>query len=269
MKDFFIILNNDLYINGSISNEELIIFTLIQKNYNVAKEISLCSVNLLLDYMYIKHNNSKMAKVVRNTIENLIIKKYIIIVDLHYQQIEFNQLTNSDLFYIGLDKAESNYFKILEYDLDKIFKYLTTTNFDKFAFIRYYIAIQRVISCERRFGYLTQKMVRELVGESKTVSNYNKILQEDLKLIRYNNSYITPEREYCSTYFGRYEDELNFNEQLQFEVNEKRLVYSDKIKSNVKRSVKQKLNREDKIRELEEEIARLRSKSGKNEENVF
>lgn len=275
MEDFFITLKNDLYISNTISNAELVTFALIQKNYNTAKEVSLCSVNLLLDYMYIKHTNSKIAKDVKDSIKGLLIKDYITIVDLHYKEVDFNGLSNADLFYVCLDRFEDNYFKILERDLDIIFSYLTTTNIDKFAFTRYFIAIQRVISCSTSFGFLTQKKVRDLVGEGKTVSNYNRILQDEVCLIRYNNNYVTPEKEYCSTYFGRYQDVANFTKQLDIEIKEKRLVFSNKTKTNVKRSTKQKINRtekdlvvankDDKIRELEEELSRLREGYGKLE----
>ena len=268
MEEFFITLKNDLYISSSISNVELVILALIQKNYNTAKMVSLCSVNLLLDYMYVKHTNSKIAAEVKDAIRNLIIKKYITIVDLHYREIEFDSLYNLNLFYVCSDKLEDNYFKVLEYDLDKIFNYLSKINIDKFAFVRYFIAIQRVINSKDNFGYLAQSKVRVLIGEGKTVSNYNRILQEDLHLIRYNNNYVTPKKEYCSTYFGRYEDEPNFNKQLKLVVSEKGLIFSDKTKSNTRRSTKQKINKTEKnlsrankdakIKELEEELKKLK-----------
>lgn len=269
MEEFFITLKNELHISSLISNVELIVFALIQKNYNTAKKVSLCSVNLLLDFMYVKHNNSKIAKEVREAIGSLIIKKHIIIVDLHYKELDLVSLkSNSDLFYVCSDKLEDNYFKVFECDLDKIFNYISKTNINKFAFVRYFIAIQRVINSSNSFGFLTQKKVRDLIGESRTVSNYNKILQDDLQLIRYNNNYVTPEKEYCSTYFGKYEDETNFKDQLKIVVSEKGLIFLDKTISNARRSTKQRINKtekdllesskEEKIKELEEELKKLK-----------
>ena len=101
--------------------------------------------------------------------------------------------------------------------------------------------------------------MKKLITDSRTIQRYNKILQDDLHLIRYNNNYLTPDKHYCTTFIGNWDDEVNFNYQLQIEVSAKGLIYTDKVKSNVKRSVKQKINnilseKDIKIKELEEKL---------------
>ncbi|WP_231277499.1 hypothetical protein [Clostridium botulinum] len=107
---------------------------------------------------------------------------------------------------------------------------------NRFTFIRYFIAIQRVINNDAQFGWLTQSSIKSIISHNQTISKYNKILTDELNLIIYNNSYITPDRHYCSTYFGKYGDDINFNKQLQIEVGAKDLIYVDKTDSNIKRS---------------------------------
>lgn len=236
-KEYYITLKNDLYISNNISNEELVVLSLIKRNYSPIKEISLVSINMLMNYMYVLNRNNNMIRVIKQSINNLISKGYIKqLLNLHYDPIEFNSVKNSDVFYVEIENDFNNYFCIYDYDLDKIFNYLHNTNIDRFAFVRYYIAIQRVINNDSKFGWLTHSSAKEIINHSKTVTKYNKILAEDLKLIIYNNNYITPQRKYCSTYFGKYGDDINFNKQLKFEIDSRNLVYDNKINSNSKRS---------------------------------
>jgi len=98
-------------------------------------------------------------------------------------------------------------------------------------------------------------------------------LQDDLHLIRFNNSYLTPDKHYCTTFIGNWDDEVNFNYQLQIEVSSKGLIYTDKVKSNVKRSVKQKINnilseKDIKIKELEEKLKQYEELQYKEKELV-
>ncbi|NFO98131.1 hypothetical protein FDC62_07905 [Clostridium botulinum] len=242
-KEYYITLKNELHISNDITNEELVILALIKRNYSPIKEVSIASINILMNYMYILNRNSNMIKIIKSSINGLMFKGYIKqIMDLHYSPIEFDTIKNSDVFYIEIENDFDNYFCIYDYDLDKIFNYLHNTNIDRFAFVRYYIAIQRVINNNAKFGWLTQSSIKNIINHSKTISKYNKILADELNLIIYNNNYITQDRHYCSTYFGKYGDDINFNKQLQIEIGAKGLVYTDKINSNIKRSNTQKKN---------------------------
>ncbi|WP_231159289.1 hypothetical protein [Clostridium botulinum] len=210
---------------------------LIKRNYSPIKEVSIASINMILNYMCVYNRNPKLIKTIKVAIEGLIQKGYIKqIMNLQYDPIEFDTIKNQDLFYIEMENDLDNYFKINDYDLDKIFNYLHNTNMNRFTFIRYFIAIQRVINNDAQFGWLTQSSIKSIISHNQTISKYNKILTDELNLIIYNNSYITPDRHYCSTYFGKYGDDINFNKQLQIEVGAKDLIYVDKTDSNIKRS---------------------------------
>ncbi|EES90317.1 conserved hypothetical protein [Clostridium phage D-1873] len=242
-REYYITLKNELYNSNNITNEELVILSLIKRNYSSIKEISIISINMIMNYMYVLNRNSNMIKIIKNSINNLISKGYIKqIMNLHYSPIEFDTIKNSDMFYVEIENDFDNYFCIYDYDLDKIFKYLHNTNIDRFAFVRYYIAIQRVINNDAQFGWLTHNSIKNIINHSKTISKYNKILANELNLIIYNNDYMTPDRHYCSTYFGKYGDNVNFNKQLQIEIGAKGLIYTNKFNSNIKRSNTQKRN---------------------------
>ena len=234
------------YDDLNISNIELTILLLLYKNYTELKSTSLCSVDMLCDFMCINSNtNKRILNVVRNTISSLVDKELITgLYDLYYNNIDISEVKNKNtFFYIELPSPpEKAYLIIYENELYKIFNYLSGSNLGKFSLIRYFIACRRSINNESNFGYLTQGKLKQLVTDSRTIQRYNKILQDDLHLIKYNNDYLTPEKQYCTTFIGLYDDKNNFDFQLKAEVDRQGLVYTDKINSNTKRSITQQIN---------------------------
>jgi len=246
LSEGYIKLPSKWYDNFKITNEELTIIALLYRNYLHYQSISLCSVEILCNYMYVNSNtNKRITKSILDTILSLINKKYILnIYDLHYNQISINDISNKNyVFYVELPLPPENAFFIIEnMDIDKIFYHLQNSNLGKFNLIRYFIACRRVCSNESSFGYLTQSKLKGLVSNTQTIQRYNKILQDELHLIRYNNSYLTPDKHYCTTFIGLYNDKDNFDNQVIGEVERQGLVYTNKIDSNLNRSKTQKLN---------------------------
>ena len=260
----FIILPHSCYDSKDISNEELTILALLHRNYNSATLRTLCSIQMLIDYM---HKDSrvdrKIVKTIKDSIVSLMSKKYkykynnkkdkkeyIIekvyiteLKDIHYNKITINDIKDKNyLFYVGLTTPENQFMMINNIDIDNIFNYIKGVSLNKFALIRYFIACKRVIQNEANFGFITQSKLKSLISDSKTIQRYNKILQNDLNLIRYCNDYLTPDKHYCSTFIGLYDNTNNFNEQLKFYVDSQGLIPTDKTKANEKRSSKQKIN---------------------------
>lgn len=256
LSENYIKLANDIYDNVNITNEELTVLILMYRNYMQYKSIGICSVQLIAEYMRVDtSNNRKIINRINESIKGLIDKEYITgLYDLYYNKISFNDITKNKyaLFYVELiEPPESNYFVIHDKDVNSIFEQLHSENISKFNIIRYFIACRRVSNNDSNFGYLTQGKLKQLVNDSRTIQRYNKILQDELHLIRYDNNYLTEDKHYCTTFIGKYDDEDNFNKQLQMEVGVRGLVHTDKIKSNVRRSVKQKINH---IEKTDEEI---------------
>lgn len=262
--NYYVKVANELYDSYCITNEELTILILLYRNYMQYKSFSLCSIDLLIEYMKFDiHNNRKIVGKIKDIINSLIEKKYInSLCDLAYNNITVGDIKDRYFkFYVDLPPTpETEWFQICDNELNEIFLALKNTNLNKFNFIRYFIACRRVASNKSNFGYLTQLKLKQLINDSRTIKKYNEILQDDLHLIRYNNDYLTPERHYCTTFIGYWNDEENFNKQLQYAVESKNLVHTNKIKSNKKRSVKQRINKlennnedvEEKLKQLEE-----------------
>lgn len=247
---------NNWYDNLSISNEEFTLLIFLYRNYMQYKELALCSISLIATYLrYNTATNRNIVKIIKDILISLVNeKKYITgIYDIFYNEISPESIENKDyLFYCKLPVSpRDNYFEILDKDIDAILDEIQGVNLNKFNLIRYFCACRRVTNCEYKFGYLTQSKLKGLVNDSATVQRYNKLLQDDLNLIRYNNSYLTQERHYCTTFIGTWEDEKSFNTNLKAEVERLGLVHTDKIISNKKRSVKQKLNGAEKDKELD------------------
>ena len=240
----YIKLPNKWYDDFRITNEELTILTLLYRNYLHYQSISLCSVEILCNYMYVNSNtNKRITKSIMNVISSLKDKKYILnTYDLHYNQISIDDISNKNyVFYVELSPPPDNAFFIVEnMDVDKIFYHLQNSNLGKFNLIRYFIACRRVCSNESNFGYLSQNKLKGLVSNAQTIQRYNNILQDELHLIRYNNSYFTLEKHYCTTFIGLYNDKTNFNNQVKCAVEQQGLIYTDKVQSNINRSETQK-----------------------------
>ena len=59
LKESFIKLPNSWYDNLSISNKELTTLSLLYRNYTYYQSVSLCSLEMLCNYMYIDSNTNK------------------------------------------------------------------------------------------------------------------------------------------------------------------------------------------------------------------
>ena len=264
--EYYVKLPNDFYDNLSISNEEMTVLILLYRNYQQYKNLGLCSIQIICDLMRINvSNNRKLISTIKDTIIELMSKGYIVkLYNLYCKDIDNkgNKLSinsiikdKDSVFYVELiPPPENGYFKIFDDEINYIFEELASKNLNKFNIIRYFIACRRVSGNDSKFGYLTQGKLKQLITDSRTIQRYNNILQDDLHLIRYNNSYLTIDKHYCTTYIGHWDDEKNFNYQLKAEVEGKGLIYTDKVNSNKKRSVQQKINNVDNltIDELEE-----------------
>lgn len=245
--DNFVILPNDIYDNLNISNEELTVLVLLYRNYVQYKNIGVCSIQLLADYMMVNtSNNSKIITTLKEAVMSLVDKEYILnLYDVGFEKISSKNPIKNKYFPFMFELTpfpEDKFFFVYDVNLIHIFKQLQGINISKFNIIRYYIACCRVSNNDSNFGYLTQGKLKQLVTDSRTIQRYNKILQDDLQLIRYNNSYLTQDKHYCTTFIGKWEDEANFNKQLGIEVSSKGLIHTDKVKSNKKRSIQQKIN---------------------------
>src|SRR3712207_5021826 len=95
-REYYITLKNELYNSNNITNEELVILSLIKRNYSPIKEISIISINMIMNYMYVLNRNSNMIKIIKNSINNLISKGYIKqIMNLHYRDRKSTRLNSS------------------------------------------------------------------------------------------------------------------------------------------------------------------------------
>ena len=266
-KNLYIKLPNDIYDDLSVTNEALTILILMYRNYMRYKNLGICSIDMITKIMRVdSSNNKKIVSTIKDAILALIDKGYIIeLYDLDYDKLSIDKIKKNTIFYAKLlPPVESNYFRIYDKDINYIFKKLETKKLSKFNLIRYFVVCKRIINNESSFGFLSQKKLNSLINDSKTISRYNYILQDVLELIRYDNSYLTPDKHYHTTFIGKYDEEVNFNQQVEWAVQWKNLIKTDKTKSNAKRSNKQKINNnENKIKNTSDinELKRLKKEN--------
>lgn len=126
--NFYIKLPNDIYDNISITNEELTVLILLYRTYLHYKNIGICSIQMILDYMkYDVNNNHKIIIEIKNAIKGLMDKKYISnLYDINYNEIILDSISNRySLFYVKLiPPPDDKYFKVYDLDVDLIFDYI-------------------------------------------------------------------------------------------------------------------------------------------------
>lgn len=224
----YIVLPNDWYKNKELSNEAITVLLLVQKTYMHSKKKSITSINMMKEYMYVGSNNKRINTSLKNGLECLVNNGIITkITTLHGLKININQI-KIGMFVsleLNLDLDGGNYYKIYENDLDKVLEYLHNKgkNVNKFGLIRYLISVYRVVSNQEKFGWLTQSSITKLCGASRTITRYNKILQDELNIFIYNNNYISNSKR-CSTYFSFYNNKIEFNKRLANIVSEQKLL---------------------------------------------
>ena len=286
LNDKYVRLPNDFYDNLDISNEEMTVLTLMYRNYMQYKSLGVCSIQMICDFMRINvSNNRKLVATIKDTIVELVSKGYVTnLYNIYYENCDDKNIPLSinsiikdkdTIFYVELVKPPADhYFEIYDQEINYILKELASKNLNKFNIIRYFIACRRVSNNDSNFGYLTQSKLKQLINDSRTITRYNAILQDDLHLIRYNNNFLTEDKHYCTTYIGHWDDENNFNKQLQVEVESKGLIPTDKVKSNKRRSKKQEINylvneKDIKIKELEDKVKQYEALQHKVKDNPF
>ena len=195
---FFVPVSNKYY-NNVLSNEELVIYVLVKRNFSSAKELSVVSIDMLCKLLKINMSKNVRAKnKILDAINALVQKEILTCYDLNYKKVEFKNV-KKDIFLIQSENTTKNYFKVYDASLDKIIEYAKDKKLDTFALCRYYFAICRVCNCNSMIGYLSSTSVT-FINNKKTCYKYNKILQ-DLKLIKYNTDFITAKQHNIATYF--------------------------------------------------------------------
>lgn len=289
---------NEFAFCNQIANEEMLLYVLICINLIETKSISeneknkygiaYFNISDILNQLGIANNNTKRIIQIKSTILSLlkpktinigtkdapqIITKQMIngIYTLNGKAITERESINNGTYIASVEVLKSNYFIVRDKDINAILSYASQNNIDKAKLIRYFCLIMREISHnkkgdnydsrELRYGYMTQnfllKQHKEIISNSSCITKYNTILQ-DLKLILFNNNYLTPSNHYISTYFTdnfRLDSDGNvfqsdiekFNKYILENVNEKSLIKSDKKTSNKKRSIKKKISNAEKL----------------------
>lgn len=235
MNHLYVKIKNEMYLSEDFTNEEVVTLTLLNRTFNEARGISIITIEYLVKCLYCKTNNQRIITTIKNALISLYDKGVIKnVYDIHYDKVEICNIKKDDIITLEIEQVKSEYFEVKDLDIDKVAQFCSTTNIDKFSLLRYAIAISRVVNNESGFGYLTQGSCKKIIGSHKSIKKYNEILDE-LKIFRHTSDYVTPIKEYVSTFFGRYEDKSNFDTQLKYIIQERKLIKIDKTDANNKR----------------------------------
>lgn len=257
-------LKNEWYNDEKISNEDLVVYTMLSK-HRIWKDESngysyyISNINDITNRLIQTNenkNNRRWYGIIKDSIESLI--KLDMIVSIHninHQKINIEQLGNNENFYIKTYTIDNDFFLIKQNEIDRLLKEIKSSKISKFTILRYYIATQRVINCDSRFGYLAQRYIT-FINDFKTINQYNDILNNNFCLI--DNDYVSPQRQLNTTFFGLIGDNENFEYQVKCQVEQNNLVkinkkaMKNKIRDTQKKNYENKNNSDIDINEIDD-----------------
>lgn len=231
-------LKNGWFNNKNITNDELSIYTLIlddkvwsQDGFNYSK-VNISDIN---DRIYHSIGGSKRRNynAIKETIKSLLDKELIYgLYNTLKEEVSIEDVTSNNNFYVSTEQLTSEYFVVNQSEITRLLSTLEGTKVSKFQILRYYIALQRVISNSDKFGYLSQDSIT-FIKSHKTVTQYNEILSTNGFII-YNNDYMTKDGKWAKTYFGDVDNPSDFNAKIRQLAKESKYIDGDKPLVNKK-----------------------------------
>jgi len=276
MKNTFTSISND-YIKGNskLDSKKLFLFLILMQN-RTSKDTCMFNVRYLCDRLDATTRNTNRTKYITDTLkyfqEQQILffsNKYNCIDEINIE--EFVIGNKMDIVFAELyDSLEDNFTMIYDNEIDFILDYCKSNKINKYLIIHLYLYILSCINNNKqdedyKLAYpKIETMANELEISENTVLKYIDILKAN-KLIYYNNvgyKIVNGEYRMTNTYYCRNEDIELLNNRLDKIKQTKNITImnkSDKVKTNNKRSVKQKINKLiNKLNKTEEEIERLK-----------
>lgn len=137
---------------------------------------------------------------IKEALKYLIENKYIALYDMMLNKIDldFDNISKTNVIVflksscVENEDDKVNFFKVPIINMHKIMIFLQSnkTKIHKHKFIRYYLYIARRCSNQDMCGYVSMRTIKELFGISaKICAEYNRILQDEIEVIYYNNDY--------------------------------------------------------------------------------
>jgi len=180
MDEYYIRIPNDFVQENKYDNETIFIYSLLQKNLSIQKQI-IFNLKWLFKELNISHDSTKSRIRIRNILKKLHDDKYIIF------DYDIKNIKSSDLIFAELnnDYLEDSFVKILIYEFDIIYKYNSKDIFNIFCL---FACIKSRID-SKKYCYPSFSTLKASTGikSSTSISDYLKILQKDLGLIIYDN----------------------------------------------------------------------------------
>ena len=272
MENTFTIISND-HIKGDnqLKSDKLFLLVLLLQN-KTSKDTCMFNIRYLCDRLDTTTRNTNRTKYIIDTLKYFQEQQILFFsnkyncIDEIYSIEEFAKSNKMDIIFAELfDKIDMNFTTIDDKEIDFILEYSKENNIDKYLIIHLYLYILSWINNNKqdedyKLSYPSiEKIANELDISETTVLKYIDILKDN-KLLHYNNvGYKIVQGKYkmTNTYYCRYEDrEILENRLNSIKKNKdiKILDSNDKIKTNNKRSLKQKINKlNNKIDKTEED----------------
>lgn len=276
MKNTFTSISND-YIKGEskLDSKKLFLFLILMQN-RTTKDTCMFNVRYLCDRLDTTTRNTNRTKYITDTLkyfqEQQILffsNKYNCIDEINIE--EFVTENKMDIVFAELyESLEDNFTMIYDNEIDFILDYCKKNKINKYLIIHLYLYILSCINNNKqdedyKLAYpKIETIANELKISENTVLKYIDILKEN-KLIYYNNvgyKIVNGEYKMTNTYYCRVEDIELLNNRLDKIKQTKNITImnkSDKLKTNNKRSLKQKINKlTNKLNKTNEEIEKLK-----------
>jgi DNA-binding transcriptional regulator YhcF (GntR family) len=272
----FTIISND-YIKGDskLDSKKLFLFLILMQN-RTTKDTCMFNVRYLCDRLDATTRNTNRTKYIIDTLKYFQEKQILFFSDKYNCIDEINiekfiTENKMDIVFAELyEPFEDNFTMIYDNEIDFILDYCKNNKINKYLIINLYLYILSYINNnEKDEDYKLcypsiETLANELQISENTVLKYIDILKEN-KLLYYNNvgyKIVNGEYKMTNTYYCRYDDKEVLENKLDNIRQTKSINImnkSDKMKTNNKRSLKQKINKLiNKLNKTEEEVEKLK-----------
>lgn len=248
-EEYYIEIPNEIPQKEEVCNYTIMVYILLV-HFKTIYGYGITSIRQIGEMLRYKRID-KYTQEIKEALDDLIMLDYIDIYDLSQNPMEVKDLANNTSFYVTYLELEGCYFKVFLDDIKKIiWTYDKYSIRDLSSFIRYYLVIQRWTNFNDDIAghHVSNKSVRHIVADNRTIQKYNDTLEE-MQIFWYENGYrSSKDNRVIATRFARCRviSKSDFSREVEAWAWKNGYVAYDKLGVNQKRSITQLHNWEKK-----------------------
>jgi len=161
-------------------SKSLLVYSLIMKHFISSRNISIFSLNMILDYTGVQNTNTYALYQIKDILTNFEKDNFF----------TYNKEPKGDSLIIAkLKKELDNYILVYDFEMDTIYNHKLDKNIDRDKLYSVFCFIKSCINNETKVCYPTFETIKEntKIKSDNSLTQYLKVLKDDMELILYEN----------------------------------------------------------------------------------